>query len=292
MTRNIARHVGRSLRFRSRRRIQSVGRQIHGTRLRVRHRRIRVYGVGIMKTGTTTLARMFNKPYVGEHEIEYFRIVPVAIAALQGRADPALVERELRRRDRRFGVDVDSAHFLGEFIPELAGLFPDARFVLTIRDCFSWLDSAVDAHARGVPPPGVFREYRGARFNPHPGDVGSGDDVLAEHAVPPVLTLLRHWASANKKRLADAPADRTLVIRTEDLDASASVLAAFSGADPDAVCPSHANVTSRRLGLLAAVPTERVLDCAEGLCAPIMEQYWGSGWRDLMSRIGADCASS
>lgn len=120
------------------------------------------------------------------------------------------------------------------------------------------------------------------------GDAGPGDDVLADHAVPPVLTLLRHWSFANQKRLAGAPTDRLLVIRTEDLGASVATLARFTGADPAAIRPAHANVTPRRFGLLAAVPAERILGCAEELCAPIMEQYWGTAWRDLLSRITTD----
>src|SRR6188472_2082412 len=101
-----------------------------------------VYGVGVGKSGSTSMARMFDQ-YRSAHEVDAKRLLPIGEAILHGdlAVDSRRVRAELRRRNWRFQLDVDSAPFLNPLTPMLVELFDDARFVLVLRDCFSWLDS-------------------------------------------------------------------------------------------------------------------------------------------------------
>jgi hypothetical protein len=102
------------------------------------------------------------------------------------------------------------------------------------------------------------------------------------------VALLRTWATTNTRLLADAPAARTLLVRTEDLDAAGPRLAAFCGVDPASLRPGlRWNVAPDRYGVLADVPPELMVSEAERWCAPLMEEHWGPEWRALVARIPA-----
>ena len=111
----------------------------------LRPRRLHLYGIGNGGSGTTSLTQMFGA-YHATHENDFARLVPLTAGVLTGEihANSARVRVALRRRSVRFHLDVDVASFLTPFAGTLASLYSDARFVLLIRDCFSWLDSRVE----------------------------------------------------------------------------------------------------------------------------------------------------
>jgi len=259
-----------------------------------RPRRLHLYVVGMGKTGTTSTAAAFGA-YRSGHEVDAIRMKRVAARSRAGDLRPGAARRELRRRDLRFRLEVDSAHFLTPFVPQLADMYPRARFVVLLRDCFSWVDSLLEHWARiamrtmdqrpGSPDlsgistvPSVVRSWVSVEGQLREGRATAG---LA-------VALLRTWAATNTRLLADAPAARTLLVRTDDLDAAGPDLAALCGVDLAQLRPGlHWNAASSRHGLLANVPPELLVSEAERWCAPLMEQHWGPEWRTLVARIPA-----
>ena len=113
-------------------------------------RRTQVFGVGMGKSGTHSLAAIFTAKVRAAHELEVLPLVARVCDWHDGRLDEARLRQWLRDRDRRLRLEVDSsapnAHVLDLLLTE----FPAARFVLTIRDCYTWLDSAIN-HALRFP---------------------------------------------------------------------------------------------------------------------------------------------
>ena len=253
----------------------------------LRPRRLRVYGTGHGKSGTTSLARMFGM-YRAAHEVDARRILPVATAIVDGElaADAARVKVALRRRSRRFHLEVDSAAFLMPCTEALVGLFTDAKFVLLIRDCFSWLDSRVEWDLRHPPEAvAIFAPLRTALYRRFGDEFAPEEAALEAAGVRPITAYLPSWTEWNQEVLRTVPADRLLVVRTEDLDHSAATLAAFADVPAATVRPAHANHNPHRASLLARVPREFVVARVEEHCARLMETYWGAAWRDLETRI-------
>jgi len=246
------------------------------------------------KTGTSSAAGMFGA-YRSGHEVDAARMKRVAARARASELGPASARWELRRRDLRFRLEVDSAHFLTPFVPQLTDLYPRARFVVLMRDCFSWVDSLLEHWARiaartmdrrpdlpdlsGVSAiPSVVRSWVSVEGQLREGRATAG---LA-------VGLLRTWATGNTRLLTEAPAARTLVVRTEDLDGTGPRLAAFCGVDLAMLRPGlRWNASPSRQGVLANVPPELLVSEAERWCAPLMEQHWGPEWRALVARIPA-----
>jgi hypothetical protein len=229
-----------------------------------RRRRLHVYGVGTGKSGTTTLARMFGE-YRAAHEVDPARMVPISTAVIDGdlALDSRRVRFELRRRRARFHLEVDSAPFLNPLTESLAALFPDARFVLTLRDCFSWLDSTVEWE-RLIPTQDVplFAPMRTALYRQYPNDFALEEAPLRDAGLRPVANYLRVWAKRNTAVLRGVPAARLLVVRTEDLSGSAESLARFAGVPVRTVHAAHANANSVRSRVLADVPREFIVERA------------------------------
>jgi hypothetical protein len=195
----------------------------------------------------------------------------------------------MRYRGARYYLEVDAANFLTPLTSTLVRMYPNARFVLTIRDCFSWLDSRVeqDMALRGPKAPdwvayktSLYNRVDGSKFSAAErvlGDAGDG--------VRPVAAYLDLWKRYNDLVLDTVPADRLLVIRTEDLDDSIDQLASFAGVSVATLTPQHANRRKSATGVLAHVSSEYIRESAEAACAALMERYWGRDWLALSNRL-------
>jgi hypothetical protein len=170
------------------------------------------------------------------------------------------------------------------FAQPLARMYADARVVLLLRDCFSWLDSVIDHDLRRgrTWQPDAYYRAKYLRY----GDVPAPEEApLTEAGVIPIASLLKGWAAANERVLAGVPAHQLLVVRLDDLDASVDALARFAGVPASTVRPVHANRNPSPTRLLGAVPRSYVVKQTRQHCAPIMEQFWGPDWTDLAERL-------
>jgi hypothetical protein len=174
---------------------------------------------------------------------------------------------------------------LSPFAGTLASLYPDAQFILMIRDCFSWLDSRIERNIADAAY--VNSALYAARYARRDDPFASEESPLRVAGLRPIASYLRAWADVNDGVLGNVPRDRLLVVRTEDLDASRAVLAEFAGVPQSSLRAVHANHRASRGGLLAEAPVSFVLARAEEHCRDLMEQFWGADWRQLTDRLPA-----
>ena len=99
---------------------------------RNRNRSVKVLGVGLSRTGTTTLARALHEVGFAANHAPH-RLVSYARNATSPRAwDTRLDVREARAFDAMDDIQVSLV------MEELVAAFPDARLVLTTRDPVAW----------------------------------------------------------------------------------------------------------------------------------------------------------
>ena len=103
-------------------------------------RRFHLVGVGLPKTGTTSLAHLFQ-PFRWGDEFLFAESVERLIAWRAGRLDRDGTRRWLALRAEAGALELDSASFNHYFLDILVELHPAARFVYTRRDAVSWADS-------------------------------------------------------------------------------------------------------------------------------------------------------
>jgi hypothetical protein len=241
-------------------------------------RRFHAYCVGAPKTGTMSIAGLFTDHYRVAHEPE-----PEPMVALIGRhRSGAATEKEirsvLRARDRRLRLELESSNPTSYFVSDLVELFPDARFILTIRDCYSWTDSYID-HQLNLPIEpgedafwGTMRDAYLATGRAHE----PGEEVLAERGTYPLAGFLGYWADHNRKVLDAVPPDRLLVIRTPEIGRHIDDIAAFLDVPADTLNHdrAHLHTAPRRHGILDRIDPELLERQVDSLCRDLMDRYF------------------
>ena len=114
----------------------------------LRPRRFMMYCVGPAKSGTVSVEWnvLCKLPRSAAGEAAFREIIVLAVDCLEGRLKKSAVLRQLRRRDRRLRLEVDSFNQLSVFVQEFVDQFPQAKFLLTAREPRSWLRSIINQH--------------------------------------------------------------------------------------------------------------------------------------------------
>ncbi len=241
---------------------------------RVRPRRLRVFGIGSPKSGTHSLAAVFEAHYRTAHEPEALRLVELLVARYEGRADDHDLTAYLRGRERRLRLEVNCAGLNGLVVEELVALSPRPRFVLTLREPRAWLASLLDHSLRGDPDP-LYVRLRHHRFGgdrPHPPE----ERLLAERGLYTLDGYLESWAERNQRALDTVPPERLLVVRTDELGDRLDDLAAFVG------CPrghlddtrTHEYAAPSRSGLLDRLDPAYVEDRIQTWAGPMLDRFF------------------
>ncbi len=207
----------------------------------VYRRHFRAYCVGVPKSGTHSISRMFAAGHRATHE---GRPGPLAEKIFERAAgtlgDDVLVEW-LRTRDRRLWLELEAAHPLHYFADLLATTWPDAKFVLTVRDPYSWVNSEINQNLAS-PDEGVWYELRLHRYAHRNAEFTAGDAALERPGLFPLTAYLQYWNEHNRFVLDSVPAERLMVVPTSKIKERRFEIAEFVGGDPNRldVGKSHA----------------------------------------------------
>ncbi len=191
-------------------------------------RRLRLYGVGMGKSGTHSLAAMFERTYRSAHERDAKELMELLFDVWAGVRPWAAVTQLLQERDARLDLEVDASLVNGEVVSDLVALFPDGRFVLTVRDPWSWLDSMTN-HSLAHATPDHWTRWRDIRFRASELSHPPEEAALAERGLYTLDGYLGSWARHNRMVLEAVPEERLFLVRTEDLSPRLGDLASFAG---------------------------------------------------------------
>lgn len=247
---------------------------------RLRRRRLHAYGVGLPKTGTTSLAGMFERSYRSAHEPDRALLLRTHVAAVEGR----ITERDrvalIRQRDARRRLEMDSSQHNAFYLDVLVRQFPSAKFVMLIRDPYSWLDSLLQEVVHGHRPfrdTPVFRTFIQAWARPHQYSHADGErGLLAKHGLFPLSCYLDLWTRQNRRILRTVPKKRLLVVRTDRITASVPRIAEFLGVPERNLDGrrTHLNRGRKKRGLLDAMDRRFVGREIAGRCGDLVERYF------------------
>ena len=185
-------------------------------------RRFHLIAVGLPKTGTTSLAYLFQ-PFRWGDEFLFADSIERLIAWRNGSLDRAGMRRWLAARAEAGSLELDSASFNHYFLDILIELHPAARFVYTRRDAVSWADSFLNmvlrhgTYLRDHPWP-EWQLALGRLMAPSfdPGQFASPAHLHLSLR-PLAEELLGFYARETARIEAALPPERSLVIPTEGL---------------------------------------------------------------------------
>jgi len=224
-------------------------------------RRFHAIGLGTPKSGTMSLAGIFADRYRAGHEVEWGPTIDLLLGFARGAINDVDMVRELVRRDRRLQLEFEASCFLAQCPGLLAAAFPETKFILTIRHCRDWLDSILDNNMRYRRSHDRYTAgWHDVLFQPHQFSYAGLDSPLADRGLYPLDAYITCWVATHERVIREVPADRLLIVRTDEIGARLGDIAAFLGLDTATLdqSRSHLNVTSHRLGMVDLLDADYV----------------------------------
>ena len=236
-------------------------------------RRFHAFGLGSAKSGTHSIAAIFQNSYSSAHEAEHAKMISAILQRSERSLPDAAVRRWLLRRDRRLGLELDSSQLNASFADLLPDLFPEARFILTIRDCYSFLESVID-HQLSRPDSPDWRQMRALRFGGF--EYQPQEQALIRRGLYPLAGYLSYWARHNQHVLDCIPSERLLVVRTTEIADSIHQIAHFLEIDPESIdiTQCHAYPAKQRFGVLSQIDHDFIEHQVATYCSSIMNQFF------------------
>jgi len=239
-------------------------------------RETRVYALGVPKSGTTSIAGIFREHCRTEHEAHRPRTVGEMHAHYTGEITDDELIKLYRARDRRLLVDVESNCFLAYRPDLLLNAFPDAKFIVTIREPLAWLDSILDNNINFPrTKTAAMTQWHSVFFQASKSADDVGDKPLLDRDLHRLDSYLSYWARTYDACLKSLPEDQRLVIGTNQITDRMVELGDFVGFDLRGAKreSSRKNVTAEKHGILDELDADYVRERMAELCQPVIEKY-------------------
>jgi len=218
---------------------------------------------------------MLESGFRAAHEPERAELLDAVVAFDSGRTDSAEFDRYLRARDGSLGLEFDSS-WANYFVMErLATLFPDAKFIQLIRDCYTWVESVIN-HLITRTIPADVQSFLDWWFEPSKYPYQRSDRGLEEIGVYSLDCFVTRWSIHAEGPPQVIPPDRLMTIRTSEIRTSAQRLADFLGTSGDLIntTQSHRNKGETVRPLLGLVDKAYLDDTVARICRESMKRYF------------------
>lgn len=187
---------------------------------------IKAFCVGQAKAGTASLAALLAASHRAAHEPEREQILEMILRESRGEISQEDFRSYLIERDKRLNLDYDIAWANQFLIGHLLTVFPDARFIILIRDPYTWLQSICGHLANRDVPPDV-RAFLKWWFRPDLYPHTRNDRALERLGIDSISAYLNAWNRHVTVCTELIPPGRRLILRTHELGRSHQRLADF-----------------------------------------------------------------
>lgn len=247
-------------------------------------RRFHAYNVGLIRTGTSSMAGIFSK-YRSGHELLMDSTTKMIKKYNKQMISKESLRQFIRERDIQLFLEMDSSHIHRLYLDILVEEFPSSKIIFTIRDCYSWLDALINwilNHRIGEKCKGSKIIFGLDNF----GCMGENDMQCNIHAY--LKDFLSFWASANDNILKTLPPDRSLVIRTHEIPGKINDISHFLDISPETLDrgQTHKFKAHRKFNMLHRINYEFLKNSCKEYCTPLMEEFFpGYTLKDFLNRI-------
>jgi len=181
------------------------------------------------------------------------------------------------KRDKRLGLDLDSSQLNYLLMDSLVGMYDQAKFILTIRDCYSWLNSYINHQINYPVVNQRWTRIREIRFQPEKFVFSKFEKILEAKGLYTLEGYLSYWARHNQSVLDTVPTERLFVLRTNEISKKTKELAAFLGVNErsiEANRNTHHRIAIKRHNILSQVDQSYLEETVEKYCGNLMGSYF------------------
>lgn len=222
------------------------------------------------------MAGIFESYRSRHHPDAHIRL-PLATNFLNHKADFEQARYVLKRRDRCMWLEMESSSLAGILITALVSACPKKKFILTIRDVYSWCNSWLDHNINSPPrPSSLWAQLDQVRLRAKAISPTKYDAPLLERGLLPLECYFQLWQSHNVQVLETVPDDRLFVVKTENVIEMIPAMAQWLGILDDTLKPERgwlfaAPKKHKMLNLLDSV---YVRETADAHCGNLMRQFF------------------
>ncbi|OGL42200.1 MAG: hypothetical protein A2043_06700 [Candidatus Schekmanbacteria bacterium GWA2_38_9] len=234
-----------------------------------------LYCVGTAKSGTHSIEAIFRGQLRSAHEAESNKVIDTILDVSAGRIDDEELRHYVLKRDRRLWLDVDSSQLNFFLLDKLVELFSDAKFILTIRNPYAWLDSFIN-HQLAYKSSDKWIQLRDLRFRPDIYTHSQGELALKEKGLYTLDGYFSYWAHHNRTVIETVPEDRLLIVRTDKISECIEEIAAFAGVSKSNLNQeqSHTFKARAKFHLLDKVDQEYLEYKAKEHCGDLSDRFF------------------
>jgi hypothetical protein len=238
-------------------------------------RRFHGYCVGAGKTGTHSMAGIFEKHFVSAHEPASEDLVANILQFKKGKLSKYQMLTFLRKRDEQLCLEMESNGTLAIVQDLLVECFPQSKFILTIRDCYSWLDSVMN-HNIASAPSGFWIEFDDIKYGSTIARLPTKERALSVRGLRSLDDYLSHWSNHINDIIRLTPSSRLLVLRIDHLDRSVNEIAEFLGIDPGLIdiSRSHLFRNPKNFGIVEEIGAQYIEAKVKEHCSELMEKFF------------------
>jgi hypothetical protein len=231
--------------------------------------------VGQAKSGTGSLWGVLNQNFRAAHEPERSALFKQVLRRSRGEISDCELIGWLRERQWRLGLDIDIAWGNFFLLDQLLAAFPDAKFIVLVRDCYTWLDSIVGHMLTRDIPPDV-RSFMEFWFAATRHLHGAAEQRLRDAGLFSLAAYLKVWREHVETCVGGIPPEQRLLVRTHELSASWDKIALFLGVDDTLLDPDfgHINRSTWSDHVSSLVDTEATESEVSSVCGDAMRRFF------------------
>ena len=188
--------------------------------------RVKAFCVGQAKSGTASLVGLLSAKYRAAHEPEREELLGMILRESHADFSEYDFREYLVERDDRLDLEYDVAWANQFIVGHLLPVFPTAKFIVLIRDCYTWLQSVL-GHLISRDVPSDVLAFLEWWFKPERYPYSHHDRPLEEYGLYSIASYLHAWNHHINVCTASIPPERRLLLRTHELALSHSKLAGF-----------------------------------------------------------------
>jgi hypothetical protein len=251
-------------------------------RNRLYPRKFQVYCLGVPRTGTASIAGLFEKKYRARHEPEDLITAEKIVGYFNNSLDKTEMTSFVKKRDTSLWLEMESSHFLYFYLDILIQEFKEAKFILLMRDCYSWLNSYIN-HQLGRPlsvKSTFWTKLRDIYFKDN-FKHSKQEHILAEKGLYTLDGYLSQWKTYNQNVISWVPEDRLLIVRTSEIDTQTEKLENFVGIPAHSLdlTRSHLNVRTKGFDLLSKIDKNFLKEKFDFYCKDLMRIYFPESYK-------------
>ncbi|MEO0759415.1 MAG: sulfotransferase [Cyanobacteria bacterium J06648_16] len=235
-------------------------------------RHFQAYCIGTPRSGTHSLAHMFQRHYNSAHEPAGGYIIYHLLKWMSQQYSYSDIKNVVRWRDKKLSLDLEAAHYLHHIADVLADSFPQAKFIFTVRDPLSWLESEINRNY-GTRHKPFWREIEDYRYGRYGHPYTKHDTYLQSIGLYPISSYLAYWKDHNQSVLDLVPADRLLTMETREIRSKVGEIGNFLDIDPNTINveKSHSDKRKKQIRLSEITDTQYLHQQIEQHCSELIE---------------------